>query len=689
MSDATATATPTTNGQSSPGSETVAVHKAKGRPFLQWVGKKPLERVQAFPARLTEHFDPTSQGPDPLVSPTADQNEPWRNLLFYGDNKEALAWLLAKGYRGQVDLVYIDPPFDSGADYVRKVGLRGTRGSLKGTAHSLAEQVQYEDIWANDAYLQFMYERLLLLRELLAETGSLWLHCDWHRSHQLRCLMDEVFGADNLQNEIIWQRTDPHNDAKSRLGWIHDTILWYAKDRNQAVYNWEDVTVPLSEAALREYNLVEMPDGSIVPYDADDQDQEKGRRFKRNDCTYKGTDTSRQFEWRGARPSPKRVWPYKSPEEMDAAVERGEFYLRNPEKGVARCKVSYLDDREDEGQVLQTIWTDTGRMKGGVEYPTEKPPSLLRRAVKAASNPGDLVLDCFVGSGTTVRAAQELGRRWIGCDINKGAVQTTSKRLSALVEEQAQTLDLDPPTPSRAFGLYQVNNYDLQLRHQDAQAIAAEHVGVERTRTDAFFDGTLGADWAKLIPFTRPLTALDVEEVRREVKRREGGRDVAVVALGVEPEARNAIDQNNRLLPEGGGRIRLVDLRAGDRYGGLLTHEPAAADVRFDRDGGTVQVDVREFVSPTILKRLGLDTEDLGVHPQVEDWRGTVDYVLIDTDYDGETFVVRVQDIPDNRRDTVLGAYTIPGVSPDAVVAIKIVDMLGEEVLVTSATARD
>ena len=120
-----------------------------------------------------------------------------------------LAHLLANGFRGKVKLVYIDPPFDSGADYVRKVSLRGATGTAKldGETYTLGEQVQYTDIWANDNYLQFMYERLMLLKELLAEDGSIYLHCDWHKSHHLRCLMDEVFGAENCLNELVWKRT--------------------------------------------------------------------------------------------------------------------------------------------------------------------------------------------------------------------------------------------------------------------------------------------------------------------------------------------------------------------------------------------------------------------------------------------------------------------------------------------------
>ena len=131
---------------------------------------------------------------------------PQTGLLFHGDNKDVLAYLLANGFRGKVKLIYIDPPFDSGADYVRKVELRGIKsGMLEGDSYSLGEQTQYSDIWANDSYLQFIFERILLLKELLEVDGSIYLHCDWHRGHLLRCVLDEIFGSENLKNEIIWR----------------------------------------------------------------------------------------------------------------------------------------------------------------------------------------------------------------------------------------------------------------------------------------------------------------------------------------------------------------------------------------------------------------------------------------------------------------------------------------------------
>ena len=262
-----------------------------------------------------------------------------------------------------------------------------------------------------------------------------------------------------------------------------------------------------------------MPDGKVVRW----QEGVGGRRFKLDDCTYKGNDPSRRFVWRGAEPSEKRVWPYANSDEMDAALERGEFHLRDVTKGAARCRVSFLDERE--GQVLQTIWTECGRMKGGSDYPTQKPAALLDRIVSATSNPGDIVLDCFVGSGTTVDVAQHLGRRWIGCDINRGAIQISAKRLrDSMAEQDVAQRDLGLPsaTPQPAqlaFTTWRVNDYDLQVQHNEAVNLAADFLGLERTKADGYFDGTLGTALVKIVPFGRPLTPLDLGELTENWRR--------------------------------------------------------------------------------------------------------------------------------------------------------------------------
>ena len=198
--------------------------------MLYWVGKKPLDYVRGFPAQLVEVFDPLNTGKI-IETPTYDElKDNWQNLLFHGDNKDVLATLLELGFRGKIDLIYIDPPFKSGADYVRKVELRGlkTLGKIEEDEASILQQTMYFDIWNNDTYLQFMYERLMLLKELLADTGSIYVHLDWHVGHYVKLLMDEVFGQENLRNEIIWSYRR-WTAITNRFQAMHDTILFYGK----------------------------------------------------------------------------------------------------------------------------------------------------------------------------------------------------------------------------------------------------------------------------------------------------------------------------------------------------------------------------------------------------------------------------------------------------------------------------
>ena len=204
--------------------------------MLTWVGKRPLRNIIAYPAQLVETYGSKNKTGDLQSDLWHDWpvEYPKGGLLFHGDNKEVLAHLLANGFRGKVKLIYIDPPFDSGADYVRKVSFRGVEGTAKldGESYTLGEQIQYTDIWANDNYLQFIYERMLLLKEFLSEDGSIFIHCDDTRGHYLRMLADEVFGSDKYINEIIWKRKGATSFARKQLGRIVDHILWYSKSEN-------------------------------------------------------------------------------------------------------------------------------------------------------------------------------------------------------------------------------------------------------------------------------------------------------------------------------------------------------------------------------------------------------------------------------------------------------------------------
>ncbi len=658
----------------------VAIAKAKGRPMLTWVGKKPLARVTAFPAQAIERFDAAPGQTLPLQSTDWSdwpKDLPQGGLLYHGDNKDVLAHLLANGFRGKVKLIYIDPPFDSGADYVRKVQLRGAKGTVKidGEDYTLGEQVQYSDIWANDNYLQFMYERLLMLRMLLAPDGSIYMHCDPSRNSYLRIVMDEVFGPDAFINEIVWQRLSAHNDA-GRYGIIHDTIYYYGpSDRI-----WNPQRTELREAYVEEF--------------FDQVEESSGRRYARSDLTARGLRNGETGKtWRGVNPAEKgNHWkvPVSKLEEWDT-----EGRIHWPKSGGMPRLKRYLDEAVEQGGSVQDIWSDIKPIHNQSQellgYPTQKPEALITRIIQASSNPGDVVLDSFSGSGTMAVVAQRLGRRWIGCDINKGAIQTTAKRLQGVMQAQVDALEATgkqgklvadeaaEPVPCQLdFTTWRVNDYDLQIQHNEAVELACQHLGVTRTRTDAFFDGTQGGRLVKIVPFNHPLAPLDLEALRAELKTRpDEERDILVVCLGIQHDARQWVENYNRNRPV--NRLHVIELRTDRKYGGFIKHEPMSADVVVSREGETLVVDIRDVLSPTILQRLNLDQGLF--RASIPDWRAVVDCVLIDSQYDGELFNVALSDVPERKQDLVLGRYELPAPPPGSRVAVKIIDMLGEELL--------
>jgi len=386
----------------------------------------------------------------------------WHNMLILGDNLQVMKHLLELKRAGKLNnedgtpgarLVYIDPPFSTKQEF------RGNQ-----------EQKAYQDKIAGARFIEFLRKRLVFIRELLADDGSVYVHLDSRKGHYIKAILDEVFVENHFQSEIVWQRHDPHNDAVNRYGRVHDVIYWYTRS-DEWVYNYQDITERLSPEALKEYSLAVLGNGDIVEWN--DRITGEYRRFKLDDCTVKGRDETRQFKWRSASGSLKRVWPAKSPEAMDELVARGAeylrtglrgeapgplLYLRDPRIGAKRCRVSFLREREEEGQLAQDIWLKLGRMKGGSTYPTEKPEILLDRIVRASSTPGDIVLDAFAGSGTTCAVSEKLGRRWIGIDCGKLSMYTIQKRLLNLRREIGNKGAKLEPKP---FTLYNAGLYDF------------------------------------------------------------------------------------------------------------------------------------------------------------------------------------------------------------------------------------
>lgn len=639
-----------------PKSTEVKLGPAKGRPMLQWVGKKPLSRVTAFPAQLVETFDPAGE--------LATRDPSKSGQLYYGDNKEVLAHLLANGYRGQVDLIYIDPPFDSAADYVRKVTLRGKSAmkdlELGGEAQSIGEQVQYSDIWANDSYLQFMYERLILMKELLSESGGIYLHCDYRKVHHLRCLLDEVFGSDSQLAELCWMFST-RSATKSNWKRTHHTILYYKKQENP-VFNWDDPLVlePLSESTIAKYRLID----------------ESGDRYRLSGRNVKGS-------------------PIRSAKDVDPSYEK-----TNPEWVVR----DYLREGKSASDHF-FIDIENQSSKARTDYPTQKPGELLEKLISASTRPHALVLDCFIGSGTTAAVAQKLGRRWIGCDINKGAIQTTSKRLQGILHEQLaakQKVETDakgdlfggevdeskPVAPAAfSFQVHRVNDYDLAIQHNEAVALACEHIGVTRTKTDAYFDGSQGKRLVKIIPFNHPLSPADMEQLKGELSARGNEeRDILLVCLGKELACDAWLSDWSRLRKRGDvpNKIEVIELRTDPKYGKFMTHKPASAKVSVKRKKNELHVVIEDFISPAIIERL--DSQDSRLFKaQITDWRFMVDSVMIDPAYDGSVFRIALTDLPEKKSDLVAGSYILPAPHSETTVAVKITDMLGEEVLLVIA----
>ncbi len=594
----------------------IKITPAKGRPMLHWVGKKPLDYVKGFPTQLIEVFDPLNNG-QVIETPTYDElKDNWQNLLFHGDNKDVLATLLELGFRGKIDLVYIDPPFMSGADYVRKVQLRGMKKleTLQLDEASLLQQVMYKDIWNNDSYLQFMYERLMLMKELLSEAGSIYIHLDWHVGHYVKLVMDEIFGRGNFRNEIVWNKGFRGTESKNIYQHAHDVIFWYSKGEG---YIWNQVGQPYRDEDLKRYNKVD----------------EYGKRY----ALIKRRKT-------------------------DGTIYYGKTYPKEEGKRI--------DDVISHVAVMASTATErTG-------FETQKPPDLLEIFIATSSCRNSLVLDCFIGSGTSATIAQKLGRRWIGCDINKGAIHLTSRELQKIICEQIKKPD---KSGNYSFGIYKVNDYDLQLLKTDAIELAVRYIGIQRIRTDTFFDGYLGKNLVKIIDFNHPLTLLDLQLLQDELKKRpDEDRDITLVCLGKELAIDPWIDDWNKKHPV--NKIKVIELKTDKKYGNFLIHKPAEAKIKVKRiDKNKARIEIQDFISPTIIQRLNIDNKLFKV--KIPDFRCMIDTVLIDNNYDGKTFHIVCSDVPQRKDDLVKGKYEIETPSSKTRIAVKIIDMLGEEVI--------
>ena len=557
----------------------------KGFPELRWTGKRPYRSTQYYPAQLRERY--------------GEEKDNWINKIFWGDNLQVMSHML-KEYRGKIDLIYIDPPFDSKADYKKKIEVKGVGKTT--TDSTSFEEKQYGDIWTNDEYLQFMYERLLIMKELLSETGSIYLHCDWHRSSFLRLLLDEVFGPENFRNEIVWSYFGFKRATSKKFPQKHDLIYSYTKNNKQ--YTWNVQYKPHSPEYVK--------------------------RFKKD--------------------------------------ENGRLYRDDVNPTGGGTRIIYLD--EVEGDIIDSVWNDIPPVnpvaKERCDYPTQKPEKLIERIIKASTNPGDIVFDCFMGSGTTQAVAMKLGRKFIGADINLGAIQTTTKRLINVAKELTDDTGI-----STGIEVYNVNNYDFFRNPIEAKNLIIEALEIQPFPQSGVWDGELDGRMIKIMPVNRIATKADLEELKANLpyknyeKRKEESPNqpverITIVCMGHEPDLKASFEAE---LSEYKFDIQIVDILR-DKADLQLKREAEAEVVR---EGN--KLIIRSFYPMNLMQKLSLQKE------YVEDWKQLVESIMIDWNFDGVVMQPTVTDVPD-KKEMVMGVYDIP--ENAGTIKVKITDLLSE-----------
>lgn len=553
----------------------------KGYPMLNWRGKRPFTSTQFYPAQLKEVHGPEVDG--------------WRNKIFWGDNLQVMSHLL-RDFRGKVDLIYLDPPFDSKADYKKKIKLRGQK--LLNDSMSFEEK-QYSDIWSNDGYLQFMYDRLSLLKELLHKDGVIFVHIDPGVSHYIKLMMDEIFGSTNFMNEIIWSyRRWPSSSKKYQS--MHDVILFYRKT-----------------GSADRYFEVEYEDAS----------ESYMKRFG------------------------------------------GKTQILDTESGTRKI----TSDEETKGMPLRDVWDISvlaGNKPERVGYPTQKPEELLERIIRNNSEPNDLILDCFMGSGTTQAVACKMGRRFIGADINVGAVQTTTKRLSKILQENDE-FEFRPDVTKYGFEVQTVNHYDVFRNPLEAKELLLEALEVNPLSQHGIYDGEKDGRMVKIMPVNRIATKADLNELtaafdqkvfqrRQDENPRQPVEKILLVCMGHEPDLKAELELEAKPFRID---VEVVDILRDKSQ--LEFKRDAEAKLAI-RDGELV---IENFYPMNLLQKLSLQQEQVG------EWRELVDSVMVDWNYDGAVLQPAVVDVP-GKDEFVAGRYKVP--ADAGTIRVKITDLLSE-----------
>ena len=590
----------------------------------------------------------------------------WRNRLIWGDKKYVLPSLLPE-FAGKVNLIYIDPPFATGADFSFTAAIPESDESFH-KEPSIIEQKAYRDTWGQglDGYLQWFYETVILLREFLSEEGSIYIHLDWHIVHYAKAILDEVFAQQNFINEIIWKRKGGSANPQNRYGIVTDTICLYAKTEN---YIFEPKTTLTSDEAKQ---YIE----ERFRYFLD------GRRYmpapiERNAAL--GVRKNLIYEYKGY--TPKYGWMVNRErlEQMDR-----EEKLHWNSQGKPNRRV-FLD--EYKGQPLENLWTDiyviNPMAAERVDYPTQKPEALLERIIKASSNEGDLVLDCFCGSGTTAAVAEKLGRRWITCDLGRFAIHTTRKRL----------LSIDNVRP---FIVQNLGKYERQAWQSAEFADPAQRANVQLRYRNFILDlyhatpvdgytwihGIKGGRLVHVGSVDAPIALGEVRAIVGEFWKVRG-KDAGEHSNGIDILGWDfAFDLNEtakQMAAEANIRLafkkipREVLEKKAVEQGDIVFYELAALDVEVKPGKKAVSVELQNFFVPP-------DDVPEDVRKAITHWSQWIDYWAVDWDYRDDTFHNQWQTYRTKKEPKIVlrafSDYEEPG---SYTIVIKVIDILGND----------
>ena len=491
---------------------------------LVWNGKTNEVTNVVLPFQVIEQVDePRAEKPEDmalqpgLFDERGRQLKGWTNKLIWGDNKLILSSLKNGPLREEIEaqgglkLIYIDPPFDVGADFSMDIEIGDETFTKK---PGILEEIAYRDTWGHgtDSFISMIFERLILMRDLMADDATIYVHCDWRVNSFIRLVLDEVFGSQQFINEIVWQRGNPRVNSSRHLSHHTDTILMFSKTDNY------QLNIQFTELSKEYYDKY---------YNKVDEISRK--RFMPSPLIGH-VGTNKEYEWRGFT----RAWryPHHRLEELDA---KGMIYWPEGGEGVPRFK-KFID--ESSGRAVQSLWTDissvNSQAKEDTQYPTQKPEALLERIIRTNSDEGELVADFFGGSGTTAVVAEKLGRKWITTDLGKFAIHTTRKRLIGVQRELKAS-----GKNYRAFEILNLGKYERQhyvgvnpnLREAEQQEQLAQKEAAfldlilkayraEKTDGFATFHGKKAGRLVSVGPVNLPVTRLYVEEVIAECREK-------------------------------------------------------------------------------------------------------------------------------------------------------------------------